>query len=65
MAGLTASFFVQRALVRKDDDRFCLQKIVRFAYVKILSPVPFIAVVASLEDGAGGAGFTCHAFAAI
>lgn len=38
------SLYVQRARVHNDDDRFRLQKIVRFSYVKILSPAAFIAV---------------------
>lgn len=38
------SLYVQRARVQNDDDRFRLQKIVRFSYVKILSPAAFIAV---------------------
>lgn len=36
--------YVQRAHIRKDDELFRLQKIVRFSYVRILSPAAFIAI---------------------
>ena len=46
IAGLISlpGLYVQRAHVQKDDDRFRLQKIVRFSYVKVLSPAAFFAV---------------------
>jgi uncharacterized membrane protein len=36
--------YVQRAHIAKDQDLFRLQKIVRFSYVRILSPAAFIAI---------------------
>ncbi len=46
VAGLIGlpGLYVQRAHVKNDDDRFRLQNIVRFSYVKVLSPAAFIAV---------------------
>lgn len=46
VAGLISlpSLYVQRAHVQNDEDRFRLQKIVRFSYIKVLSPAAFIAV---------------------
>jgi len=46
VAGLVSlpSLYVQRAHVQTAEDRFRLQKIVRFSYVKVLSPAAFIAV---------------------
>lgn len=45
-AGLVSlpGLYVQRAHIRKDDDLFRLQKIVRFSYVQVLSPAAFIAI---------------------
>lgn len=36
--------YVQRAHIKKDRDLYRLQKIVRFSYVRILSPAAFIAI---------------------
>lgn len=36
--------YVQRAHIRKDDELYRLQKIVRFSYVRILSPAAFVAI---------------------
>ncbi|WP_144578988.1 CopD family protein [Agrobacterium sp. DE0009] len=46
VAGLVSlpSLYVQRAHVQTAEDRFRLQKIVRFSYIKVLSPAAFIAV---------------------
>ncbi|MEE9985322.1 CopD family protein [Agrobacterium pusense] len=46
IAGLVSlpGLYVQRAHVQNDDDRFRLQKIVRFSYVKVLSPAAFFAI---------------------
>lgn len=46
VAGLISlpSLYVQRAHVKSDDELYTLQKIVRFAYVGVLSPAAFIAV---------------------
>ncbi|OAE48970.1 CopD family protein [Agrobacterium tumefaciens] len=46
VAGLVSlpSLYVQRAHVQTAEDPFRLQKIVRFSYVKVLSPAAFIAV---------------------
>ncbi|OJF98188.1 hypothetical protein AX761_12595 [Rhizobium sp. 58] len=45
-AGLLSlpGLYVQRAHIRKDDDLYRLQKIVRFSYVRILSPAAFLAI---------------------
>lgn len=45
-AGLVSlpGLYVQRAHIKEDDDLFRLQKIVRFSYVRILSPAAFIAI---------------------
>ncbi len=45
-AGLVSlpGLYVQRAHIRKDDDLYRLQKIVRFSYVRILSPAAFLAI---------------------
>lgn len=45
-AGLVSlpGLYVQRARIVEDDDLYRLQKIVRFSYVRVLSPAAFIAI---------------------
>ncbi len=45
-AGLVSlpGLYVQRAHIVKDNDLYRLQKIVRFCYVRVLSPAAFVAI---------------------
>jgi putative membrane protein len=45
-AGLVSlpGLYVQRAHIVRDNDLFRLQKIVRFSYVRVISPAAFIAI---------------------